>query len=283
MIANTIDLLKKAQKGGYALGAFNIYNLEGLSAVINAAEELSSPVMVQLHPISMEWNQNRLIPACLAAAEASTVPVSIHLDHSQSISAIDTALKKGITSIMADGSDLPFEENLVFTKSIVDKANAFNAQVEGEFGKLAGEEDGLAVEEYEAKMTNPDLAEEYVQKTGVSSLAVCIGNVHGKYANEPNLDFERLENIGKNVDLPLVLHGASGIPEAMVKKAIALGVCKFNVNTEVRGAYMAAINKVLQNSIKPDVMPIIQLALKEMTEVIKQKIILFNSDGKASK
>ncbi len=280
MLANTQELLLRAQKGHYALGAFNIYNLEGISAVIDAAEQLRSPVMVQLHPISMEWNQNRIIPACLAAAKESSVPVSVHLDHSQSTKAIQTALDRGITSVMADGSDLPFDENLIFTKSVVDITKKYGATVEGEFGKLAGEEDGLSVAEYESKMTDPELAPEYVEKTGVSSLAVCIGNVHGKYANEPNLDFTRLKAIRNKVQLPLVLHGASGLPEHMVKEAIALGVCKFNVNTEVRGAYMDSIKAVIEKNAKPDIMPIIQLAVKEMTEVIKQKIILFGSEGK---
>ncbi|UXX79084.1 class II fructose-bisphosphate aldolase [Reichenbachiella carrageenanivorans] len=281
MLANTLELLKSAQNGGYALGAFNIYNMEGLTAVIQAAEVLNSPVMVQLHPITIEWNQGRIVPACIEAAKAAEVPVSIHLDHSQSVAAIDVALQKGMNSIMADGSDLSFEDNLKFTKSIVDKARQFGAIVEGEFGKLAGEEDGLSVEVYEAKMTNPDLAAEYVLKTGVSSLAVCIGNVHGKYANEPNLDFERLKAIRKNVDVPLVLHGASGVPADMVRESIALGVCKFNVNTEIRTAYMDAVREVITNSMKPDVMPIIQLVVERMTEVIKQKIVLFQSDGKA--
>lgn len=282
MLSSSRELLIKAQKGKYALGAFNIYNLEGLSAVINAAEALSSPVMVQLHPISMSWNNNRIISACLAAAKSSSVPVSIHLDHSQSKSAIKTALSEGITSIMADGSDLSFEDNLVFTKSIVDVANKYDAVVEGEFGKLAGEEDGLSVEEYEAKMTDPDLANEYVQKTGIGSLAVCIGNVHGKYANEPNLDFKRLEAIRNNVSLPLVLHGASGIPEAMLKESISLGICKFNVNTEVRNAYLNSMREILENAKKPDLMPIIQMAVENMSEVVKRKIRLFGSEGKCS-
>lgn len=281
MLANTLELLKNAQKGGYALGAFNIYNMEGLTAVIQAAESLNSPVMVQLHPITIEWNEGRIIPACIEAAKESTVPVSIHLDHSQSVAAIDIALQKGMNSVMADGSDLSFEDNLKFTKSIVDKAMQFGAIVEGEFGKLAGEEDGLSVEAYEAKMTNPDLAAAYVQETGVSSLAVCIGNVHGKYAHDPNLDFERLKTIRNNVDVPLVLHGASGVPASMVRESIALGVCKFNVNTEIRAAYIDAVRDVMTNSKKPDVMPIIQHVVEKMTEVISQKILLFKSDGKA--
>ncbi|MCL4119627.1 UNVERIFIED_CONTAM: hypothetical protein GTU68_029675 [Idotea baltica] len=280
MLSNSKELLLKAQKGKYAIGAFNIYNLEGLSAVINAAEDLKSPVIVQLHPISMKWNSNRIIPACLAAAKDASIPVAIHLDHSQEKESIAIALAKGIKSIMADGSDLSFEKNLVFTKSVVDMANCHDAHVEGEYGKLAGEEDGLSVAEYEAKMTSPELAYEYVTKTGVSSLAVCIGNVHGKYANDPNLDFKRLEAIQSNVNVPLVLHGASGIPEAMVKKSISLGICKFNVNTEVRGAYLHSIKEVMDNSTKPDLMPLIQLAVKNMTTVIKRKIILFGSEGK---
>jgi len=280
MLSNSKELLLKAQESKYAVGAFNIYNLEGLSAVINAAEDLKSPVIVQLHPISMEWNSNRIISACLAAAKESSVPVAIHLDHSQDKSAIEIALKHGIKTVMADGSDLSFEQNLAFTKSVVEMANQYDASVEGEYGKLAGEEDGLSVQEYEAKMTAPELADEYVTKTGVSSLAVCIGNVHGKYANEPNLDFDRLAAIRRNVNVPLVLHGASGIPEAMVKKSISLGICKFNVNTEVRGAYLRSIRDIMDNAKKPEIMPIIQLAVANMTEVIKRKIILFGSDGK---
>lgn len=281
MLVQPQELLKRAQAEKYALGAFNIYNFEGLVAVIETAEALKSPVMVQLHPVALTWNNYRLLDTCLTLAEKSPVPIIVHLDHCHDQEVLQKALENGIKSVMADGSELEFEDNLAFTKTITHLANQKNASVEGEIGKLAGEEDGLAVADYEAKLTNIKEAVEFVTQSGVHSLAVCIGNVHGKYMKPPNLNFARLASIRSEVDIPLVLHGASGLPDDMIQKSIQLGVCKFNVNTEVRTAYLNSMRQIIAGSEKPELVPIIQKSVESMKRVIAGKLELFGSVGKA--
>lgn len=280
MLASTRELLEKAQKKGYAIGAFNVYNLEGVQAVVEAAESLQSPAMLQLHPSALGYGKSPLVALCLEAARASTVPISVHLDHSTSAEDIQVALSAGISSIMADGSPLPYAENLAFTREMTQVAHAQGAAVEAEIGRISGTEDGLTIAEKEAKMTDPSQAAEFVRETQVDALAVTIGNVHGKYQGEPQLDFQRLAAIRQLVALPLVLHGASGLPEAMVEQSIQLGVCKFNVNTEVREAYLDVIKS--SNSLSsPDLLELMQKAVTAMQAVVAQKLQLFGSVGEA--
>jgi tagatose 1,6-diphosphate aldolase GatY/KbaY len=208
--------------------------------------------MLQLHPGAMQHGGQPLVALCLAAAQAATVPVMVHLDHSNSSAAIQEALAAGITSVMADGSHLPYDDNVAFTQMIVAMAHRHQAIVEAELGRLTGTEDGLTVPEYEARFTDPVQAADFVARTGVDALAICIGNVHGRYRREPCLDFDRLAALQRSVPVPLVLHGASGLPEAMVRQAITLGVHKFNVNTEVREAYVEALRDCLQAAGTPD-------------------------------
>lgn len=280
MLASTWELLEKAQKKGYAIGAFNIYNLEGVQAVVDAAESLQSPAMLQLHPSALGYGKSPLVALCLEAARASKMPIAVHLDHSTSAEDIQMALSAGISSIMADGSPLPYAENLAFTREMTQVAHAQGAAVEAEIGRISGTEDGLTIAEKEAKMTDPNQAAEFVQATQVDALAVTIGNVHGKYQGEPKLDFERLAAIRQLVALPLVLHGASGLPEAMIEQSIQLGVCKFNVNTEVREAYLDVIKS--SNSLSsPDLLELMQKSVTAMQAVVAQKLQLFGSVGQA--
>ena len=178
---------------------------------------------------------------------------------------------------MADGSTMQYEENIQFTRKITALATAKNRAVEAELGKLSGEEDGITVAEREAKMTDPDEAVDFVKKTGVSALAVCVGNIHGTYHQPPNLDFARLEAIAKQIEIPLVLHGTSGLPDEMITRAIDHGVCKFNVNTEVRSSYMQALGDRFANSAKVELVEIMQLGIAAMKEPVKEKIRLFKS------
>lgn len=238
MLSSTRSLLHTARRNAYAIGAFNVYNLEGVRAVVEAAESLESPAMLQLHPTALTYGKSPLVALCLEAARQAEVPIAVHLDHSTSSTDIQAALAAGMTSIMADGSHLPYLENLAFTREMTKFADTFGAVVEAEIGRISGTEDGLTIAEYEATMTDPDQAAEFVKETQVDALAVTIGNVHGKYRSEPKLDFKRLLAIRKLVDVPLVLHGASGLSETMISRSIQLGVCKFNVNTEVREAYL---------------------------------------------
>ncbi len=205
MLASTLDLIHAAEAGRYAVGAFNVYNLEGVKAVVQAAESERSPAMLALHPASLRHGGQALVALCMAAADEATVPVSVHLDHSTSAGDIANALQRGLRSVMADGTHLSYEDNLRFSREMAQLAHANDATIEAELGKLSGSEDGLTVPELEAKMTDPMQAGEFVRETGVDAFAVCIGNVHGRYRSEPALDFARLAAIRKQVNVPLVL------------------------------------------------------------------------------
>src|SRR5215471_15685028 len=265
---------------GYIVFPGNVGGPQALAEVVLAAEAQRSPVMLQLHPGALQHGGQPLVALCLAAAQAATVPVTVHLDHSTAPAAIEAALQAGVTSVMADGSHLAYEDNVTFTRTMVTLAHERQAVVEAELGRLTGTEDGLTVPEYEAKFTDPAQAADFVAQTGIDALAVCIGNVHGRYRNEPRLDFDRLATIQRTVPVPLVLHGASGLPEAVVRGSIALGVRKFNVNTEVREAYVEALRGCLQAAGAPDVLDLMRQAEVAMQVVVAAKLQLFGSVGK---
>ncbi|MBD1856487.1 MULTISPECIES: class II fructose-bisphosphate aldolase [Leptolyngbya] len=281
MLTSTRELLETARRNIFAIGAFNVYNLEGVKAVINAAEISRSPAMLQLHPSALKYGSSPLVALCLEAAEAATVPISVHLDHSTSVKDIDRVLQDGVRSIMADGSPLPYEQNLEFTRHMTRLAHSYHAIVEAEIGRISGTEDGLTIAEKEAKMTDPQQAVEFVKATNVDALAVTIGNVHGEYKSPPRLDFPRLEQIRMLLDIPLVLHGASGLPAEMIARSIQLGVCKFNVNTEVRQAYMQALKDEICGQQEKDLLEVTGEAIAAMQDVILEKLELFGSVGKA--
>lgn len=283
MLTSTYELLETARRHIYAIGAFNIYNLEGVQAVVKAAETRQSPAMLQIHPSSLKYGGAPLVSLCLSAAEAAAVPMSVHLDHSTSTDAIRFALDAGMNSVMADGSHLPYAENMEFTRQMTELAHAYGAVVEAEIGRISGTEDGLSVAEKEAKMTDPAQAEEFVKATQVDALAVTIGNVHGEYKSEPRLDFDRLIKIRQNVgeDVLLVLHGASGLPSAMISRSIELGVCKFNVNTEVRQAYMQTLRLEDCVADKADLVPCMETVVDAMQRIVMEKMDLFGSSGHA--
>ncbi len=280
MLVETHTLLDAANADGYALGAFNIYNLEGVRAVLNAAEKTSSPVMLQLHPAAINYGGAALVAGCLAAAKATSMPVAVHLDHSDALVAIEAALAAGILSLMADGSQLSYADNVAFTAAAAQLAHQRSASIEGELGRLSGSEDGLSVADYEAHLTDPEQAADFVERTGIDALAVCIGNVHGHYRSAPQLDFERLEAIKRVVDVPLVLHGASGLPPEQIQRAISLGVRKFNVNTEVRSAFVGALRARFAAHDAPDLLDLMRDAIAAMEAVIIDKIQLFGSAGR---
>jgi tagatose 1,6-diphosphate aldolase GatY/KbaY len=280
MLTDLRAILAAAQVGGYAVGAFNVYNLEGVLAVVGAAEAAGSPAILQLHPGALREGGVALVATCLAAARQAAVPVAVHLDHSPTHEAMRVALAAGVGSLMADGAGRPYEENVAFTATAV--ALAGDALVEGELGLLSGAEDGLEIAARDAKMTDPAQVPGFVAATGIEALAVCIGNVHGPYAGEPRLDFARLAAIRAATGLPLVLHGASGLPAAAITRAIGLGVCKFNVNTEVRGAYLATLRERLTGPAPVDVPDLMRDAITAMRAVVAEKLALFGSVGRAA-
>ena len=274
MLAKTSDILSGASDGGYAVGAFNVYNMEGALAVAEASESTSMPAIIQLHPGSLNRGGEALISLCIAAAETTSTPMSVHLDHCDDESYISRALKMGMNSVMVDGSRLDYLSNVNFTKEITRQIHSVGGLSEAELGRLSGTEDGLTVPEYEEKLTDPVQAKEFVDITEVDSLAVCIGNVHGKYIGEPNLDFERLKLINENLDVPLVLHGGSGLPEWMVEKCVDLGVRKFNVNTEIRVAYIKRIMELTAHA-ETELTVLISDSINAMRDVISKKIKQF--------
>ena len=244
------ELLLDAQKNHYAIGAFNVENMEMMQAVIKAAEAENTPVILQTTPSTLKYADTSLYFAMAkAVAEKTFVPVAIHLDHGNSAELCEKAAKDGYTSLMIDGSKRPLEENIALAKQIVEMAKSYPVcpSVEAELGKLGGKEDDLEVKEGEDTCTDPIEAERFVEESGIDSLAVAIGTAHGFYKGDPKLEFERLEEIKNHVSVPLVLHGSSGVPDKDVQKAISLGICKVNFATELRVAYTEAVKECIKN------------------------------------
>ncbi len=241
MLVNTLELVQEARRKGIAIGAFNTYNLELTQAIVAAAEKLLSPIILQLGVPSIRAGGTPLALATLTSAQVAQVPVAVHLDHCTDMDIIEQCFAWGFSSALADGSRLPFAENLAFTRRAVDIATRYGGTIEAELGYLAGTEDGVTVEAVASSLTDPLLAREFVAETGAAMLAVSIGNVHGYVPNPPSLDFERLAQVAAEIDVPLVLHGASGIAKAELQQAIRLGIARLNINTEVRTAFLKAI------------------------------------------
>jgi len=277
------ELLQEADKGGYAVGAFNANNMEIVQAIIEAAEEESSPVILQASQGAIKYAGIEYIVGMVkVAAEKATVPVALHLDHGTSFEQIIQCVRHGFSSVMMDASKYPLEENIAIVKKVVEIAGCAGVSVEAELGKIGGTEDDISVDEREALMTVPKEAAYFAEQTKVDALAVAIGTAHGPYKGTPKLDFARLEEINKLVATPLVLHGASGVPDEAVVKAISLGVCKINIDTELRQAFVTGIREVLE--AKPqeiDPRKVLGPAKEALKEVVKGKIALFGCRGKA--
>ena len=305
MLLTNRDLLVPARKKGYAVGAFNINNLEALLAVTEAATEEKSPAIIAVTPGAIKYGGLPYLSNMVkTAAEICPMPLSLHLDHGEEFETVSKCIKAGFTSVMIDGSHLKFEENIALTKRVVDIAHPKGITVEAELGRLAGVEE-KTVDEKEAVLTDPNSAKEFVDRTNVDALAVAVGTSHGayKFKAEPKLDFERLRKISMKVDLPLVLHGASsvpswiiekaskygaelkgakGIPEQHIKKAISLGIAKINIDTDLRLAFTATIREVLANSPREyDPRKILGPAKDAMKEVVRSKMRLFGSSAKS--
>ena len=276
------QLLLDAQAGKYAIGAFNVENMEMVQAVIAAAEELCSPVILQTTPGTLAYAPPELYYANVqAAANAATVPVAIHLDHGNSYELAIRALKAGYTSIMIDGSQKPFEENVALTAAVAEKCRAAGVPVEAELGKVGGKEDDLDGGEG-AGYTVPEEAAEFVRRTGVDSLAVAIGTAHGVYKGIPKLDLDRISRIQGLVSIPLVLHGTSGVPDDTVRQCIARGMCKVNYATDLRIAFTEGVRAYLQdNPAAYDPKKYGTAGRERVKAYVLQKIKVCGSDGKA--
>lgn len=267
-LVSTTDMFKKAYEGGYAIGAFNVNNMEIVQGIVDAAKEEQSPLILQVSAGARKYAKHiYLVKLVEAALEDTGLPIALHLDHGDDFEICKSCIDGGFTSVMIDGSKHDFETNVALTKKVVEYAHAHGVVVEGELGRLAGVEDDVNVSEKDALFTEPDQAAEFVERTGVDSLAIAIGTSHGayKFKGEPYLDFERLEKVGKLLPgFPIVLHGAStvlpefvekcnkyggnipgaqGVPEEMLRKAASMSVCKINIDTDLRLAMTASIRE----------------------------------------
>lgn len=279
MLVRLKEIIDIAEKGNFAIPAFNAYNTETVMGIIKAAEEEKAPVIIQMYPRLINEEVGYYVcPAIVAAARKATVPVCFHLDHGPDEATVHKALRWGATGIMYDGSVHPFEENISNTKHIVDMCGAVGVDVEGELGHVGSVNDDC-MEEY----TDPKEAAEFVKKTGVCCLAVLIGNAHGHYKKTPNLDIERVKAIREATGgIPLVLHGGSGIPDDQVKAAIKAGVRKMNIGTDVCCAFAEGTKETLAD---PNRSLAVDLFMKHPIETVKklavEKIRLVDANGKA--
>ncbi len=238
MLVTTKEMLLDAQAGHYAVGAFNVESLEFVMAVIKAAEDKKSPVIMQTTPGTVKYaNLDYFAAMCKVAADAASVPVAIHLDHGDGFDRCVQAMHAGYTSVMIDGSHVPFEDNIALTASVTKVATPLGIPVEAELGKVGGKEDDGPAVEGENPYTDPDEAEEFVARTGCGSLAVGVGTAHGVYKGTPHIEQGVLKEIRSRLEIPLVLHGTSGVPDDQVAEAIRNGICKVNYATELRQAF----------------------------------------------
>ena len=249
-LVTTKQILLDAQKGGYAVGAFNVENMEMVQAVLAAAQELHAPVILQTTPSTVKYaGLDYFYANAKVAAQRADIPAAIHLDHGSSFELAMQALRTGYTSIMIDGSHGTLEDNIAVSRAVVDACHPSGIPVEAELGKVGGKEDDLDGGD-ENPYTDPQQAKEFVKATGVDFLAVAIGTAHGVYKGVPKLDVERLSEIRNVVDIPLVLHGTSGVPDEAVRECIRRGICKVNFATDLRIAFTKGVNQVLGE--KPD-------------------------------
>ena len=269
-LVNTKEMFKKAYEGGYAIGAFNVNNMEIIQGITEAGKELNAPMILQVSAGARKYaNHTYLVKLVEAAVEETGLPIALHLDHGDSFELCKSCIDGGFTSVMIDGSHLDYEENVALTKKVVDYAHARGVTVEGELGQLAGIEDDVNVSAEDASFTDPDQVEDFVTRTGVDSLAIAIGTSHGAYkfkpGQKPQLRFDILKEVEEKLPgFPIVLHGASsvnqedvktintyggempdaiGIPEDMLREAASMAVCKINVDSDIRIAMTAAIRK----------------------------------------
>lgn len=283
MLVSGKELFQAAKQGGYAVGAFNVNNMEIVQAILEAAEEEKSPVFLQASQGAIKYAGIEYIVALArTAAEKAKVPVALNLDHGTSFTQVVQCIRHGFTAVMIDGSKYPFEENIAITQKVIEIAHPCGVSVEAELGKIGGTEDDITVSDAEAAFTDPQEAAEFMERTKVDALAIAIGTAHGVYKGEPKLDFARLEKIRNAVDIPLVLHGASGVPEDAIRKAVPLGICKINIDTELRQAFTKGVQQVVLNNPKEyDPRKLLGPAREEMKQVVKAKMRLFGCAGRA--
>lgn len=282
-LISTKQMLLNAQEERYAIPAFNIHNLETIQVVLKAANDLKSPVILAATPSTVKYaGEEYLLAIIEQGSKLNNIPVTFHLDHHENVDDIKRIITLGCKSVMIDASKHPFVENVKIVKDIVDFAHNYGATVEAELGKLGGIEDDIIVNEKDLFLTDPGEAAKFVKLTGVDSLAIAIGTAHGLYKSEPKLDFDRLEKIRDVVDVPLVLHGASGVPFEAVQNAIDKGICKVNIATELKIPFSTSIKEYFnEHPDASDPRQYLVPAKKAMYDVVVKKIKMCKSDQKA--
>lgn len=282
MLASPKDLLKKAQKGKYALGAFNTCTIAQTRAIFDAAEKMKAPVIIQTSEGESKYGKIKPLLALLRQfAEQASVPVVIQQDHCRDFKMAKTCIQSGYQALLFDASTLPYKENVAITRRVADMAHKHGVFMEGELGGFGR---GSTIHKGpipKTPLTDPDQALDFVKKTKVDSLGVAIGNVHGVYKEAPKIDFERLLLIRKKVSIPLVLHGSSGMRKEDIKKVILLGISKVNVNTDLRLAFATALKKALADPEAIVPYKYMTEAEKAVQKVVEERIKLFGSAGKA--
>jgi len=285
MIRNTQELLAQAREDGYAVGAFNTVNLETTKAILDAAEEMSSPVIIQVTEKTMNYAGGRalfLLVRNMAEFYHPTLPVSIHLDHGRSLEVVDRAIETGFPSVMYDGSRNSYNDNVRTTKRVVELAHAKGVSVQAELGSVPYLAEASGDIPWDDYMTDPEQAERFVSETGIDTLAVAIGNAHGFARERPEPDYDRLSSIAERVSVPLVLHGASDWEGGRVQEVIGRGISCFNVDTAIKLAFIGTLSREVCNGNVTDIRQALEPARDAVREVVKRKMSLFGSDGKAS-
>lgn len=309
-LVTSTEMFRKAYEGGYAVGAFNVNNMEIIQGITEAAAETRSPLILQVSAGARKYAKHIYLMKLVEAAIADTdLPICLHLDHGENFEICKSCIDGGFTSVMIDGSKHTFEENIRITREVVEYAHAHGVVVEGELGRLAGIEDAVQVSEEDSSYTRPEEVEEFVNKTGVDSLAIAIGTSHGAFkykpGQKPQLRFDILEEVSRRLPgFPIVLHGASsvmpehvatinanggkleaaiGIPEDMLRKAATMAVCKINIDTDLRLAMTAGVRKFLvENPAAFDPRQYLAPGRDNIREMVKHKILdVLGSDGKA--
>lgn len=269
------DLLRRAEEKNIGCGAFSVGNMEMVRGAIRAAEELDTPIILQIAEVRLKNSPLHLMgPMMVQAAKEAKVDVAVHLDHGLTFETVDKALELGFTSVMLDASTLPFEENIARVKAVVEKARKYGATVEAELGLVGGSEDGSC--DHGIRCTDPDDAVVYARETGIDALAVAIGNAHGNYPVAPTLAFDVLEKIHEKVDIPLVLHGGSGITDKDFQRAISLGIHKVNIATASFNSLTAHVEKYMESTDKHNFFDLNEAMVQGTYENVKRHILVFN-------
>ena len=277
------EMLLKAKAGGYAVGAFNIIDYTTLQAVVDAGEELNSPAIIQTSASSTvkHYGYKTIVDMVANAIENSPIPFALHLDHCKDVEMVFECIDSGWTSVMYDGSSFPFEENLANSKKVVKKAHAKGVSVEGEIGAVWGVEDDISVEENPDMLADPNKAVQYASETGVDAFAPAIGTAHGLYKGEPKLDFERLKEIARRVEAPIVIHGGTGLSEEVFKKLISYGGAKVNISTQLKIGYFEGFKSYMESNGKIDPIALFKHIIGTEKEIVQKYMKIFGSTGKA--